>query len=440
MPKGPPTKGRRFLKLAGMTAKVAGKSAGQKLASLVGKGTDAKSQAEHHAWTGNQIAQTLGELKGAAMKVGQMAAATWDLLPTEMADALRVLQKDVPAAPYAQIVEQVESQLGKAPSELFAQFERTPIGTASIGQVHRARTHDGQDIVVKVQHQGIDGAVDSDLAQLRRLAKIKGWVLDKAALDEAFDEVRARMLEELDYAHEASQCQAFGDLFANDPQVIVPRLIPEFCTGKVVTTSFEPSDPLDRICELEYDQDTRNKIGTRLFSLLWEQLFVHRRMHADPHPGNFGARPDGSLVIYDYGCIKTVPETFLTPYKELVTAAFVNDYERVEQALRGLGVRKLEGPNVPFDYYRSWRDIGLKPFLDYPMYDFAKSGIHEAVMKKAPQAIKYVPSFKPARDLLFVDRTLFGHYGNLRAIKAQVPCFEILATHLPEILNARGGR
>lgn len=391
----------------------------------------------HYARTGAQIAQTLGELKGAAMKVGQMAAATWDLLPKEMADQLRVLQNDVPPAPYSQIAEQIEAQLGKAPEDLFAHFERTPVGSASIGQVHRARTRDGQEVVVKVQYPGIADAVDSDLTQIKTLAKLKGGFMDKEAMEEAFEEVKARMYEELDYAHEAEQCQAFAQRFGDRPGIVIPRVFEEYSAQKVITTSFEPSDPLDRLCELEYDQDTRDKIGTTIFSWLWEQIFDYKRLHADPHPGNFGARPDGSFVIYDYGCIKPIPETFLTPYRELICSAFVQDYERVEQALRGLNVRRLDGPEVSHDYYRSWRDLGLKPFLDHPHYDFAKSEIHLGVAKKVPEAIKFVKSFKPAKDLVFVDRTLFGQFGNLRAIKARVRCFDILAHHMPELLDAQ---
>lgn len=436
MSERPPTKRARLFKLASMTAKVAGKSAGRKMSGLFGHGRSEEAKSEHYAWTGEQIAQTLGELKGAAMKVGQMAAATWDLMPSEMSDALRVLQNDVPPAPYAQIAEQIEQELGAPPEQLFAHIERNPIGTASIGQVHRARLKSGQQVVVKVQYPGIDEAVDSDLAQLKTLAKLKAGFLDKEALDQTFEEIRDRMVEELDYGREAQRCQEFGERFADDPLLVVPQLQAEFSAKKVITTSFEPSDPLDRLCELGYSQSLRDQIATRLFSLLWEQIFVHRSLHADPHPGNFGARPDGSFVIYDFGCIKEIPEAFVKHYRELICAAFVEDYERVEQALRGLGVRRLKVEHVPPEYYRAWRNLGLKPFADHPLYDFGQSEIHKGVIKKIPDAIKYVSAFKPAPDLVFVDRTLVGHYGNLRALKGKVHCFEILAEHLPEIRNA----
>lgn len=429
----PPTKGKRFMKLAKMTAKVAGKSASQKLSRLVGRSQSEQQRAEHHAWTGQEIAATLGELKGAAMKLGQMAAATWDLLPPEMADALRVLQKDVPPASFDQVAAQIVSELGQEPHALFAHIERTPLGTASIGQVHRARTHQGQQVVVKVQHAGIDEAVDSDLAQIRTLAKLKGTFIDKAALEETFDEVRLRMTEELDFEHEAQMCRDFQMRFADDSSVVIPHVLTELSSKRVLTTSFEPSDPLDRLVELDYSQDTRNKIGTRLFSILWEQIFIHNSLHADPHPGNFGARPDGRLVVYDYGCIKPIPKEFVVHYGELICAAFVEDYARVEAVLQAMGVRRMQGPEVSSDYYRSWRNLGLKPFLDHQIYDFSRSEIHQNLVKKVPEAIKYVSSFKPVRDLIFIDRTLFGQFGNLRGLKAQVPCFEILQRHLPEL-------
>lgn len=436
MAKGPPTKARRFFRLAGMTASVAGDAAKRKMKSWIGLKEDEEQRSQQDARTGARIAQTLGELKGAAMKVGQMAAAVADILPPEMADALRTLQREAPPAPFEQIAACIEAELGQPVQKAFATIDPEPFGAASIGQVHRARLHDGREVIVKTQYPGIEGAVDSDLAQLRLLAKAKGSFIDKKALDASFEEIRKRMKEELDYEHEATQARNYADMFAEDPTVIVPTIIEEFCSPKVITTSFEPSDPIDRLDELAYPQKVRDRLGERLYRWLWEQIFVHQRFHADPHPGNFGTRRNGALVVYDFGCIQSLSDDFVTRYRALLVSAFMEDYPGIEQALRALNLRNLDGPEVDFKYYKSWRDLVFGRFLSELDYDFANCGLHKALVEKAPGAIKYAKSFKPAPEMVFLDRSMFGHYGNLRSIKPKIRCAEILAEYVPEIQSA----
>src|SRR5690606_27062726 len=125
------------------------------------------------------------------------------------------------------IQECIEQEFGRPTHELFAQLDETPYGAASIGQVHRARLFDGRDVIVKVQYPGVDTAVDSDLAQLKLLAKAKGLIVDKKALDDTFEEIRERMVEELDYEFEAQQCRTFGAMFASFSRVIVPSVVDE---------------------------------------------------------------------------------------------------------------------------------------------------------------------------------------------------------------------
>jgi len=157
----PVTKGRRFLRLAGMTASVASRYAGSRIKSMFQNSEDAaRDRAEVNERNGTRIAETLGELKGAVMKVGQMASIATDILPRELAEPLKALQKQAPPMAYEVIAGQIESEFGALPETLFSQFERKPFASASIGQVHRARTDEGRDVVVKVEYPWFDAAVD----------------------------------------------------------------------------------------------------------------------------------------------------------------------------------------------------------------------------------------------------------------------------------------
>src|SRR5690606_33480194 len=293
---GPVSRGKRFMKLATMTASVAGTYTKSRVASVF-KSEDAaeESWSAMNLANGELIAKTLGELKGAVMKVGQMASIARDVLPKELSDALGALQREAPPMPFEVIAEQIEREFGQAPERLFRRFERLPFASASIGQVHRATTDDGQEVVVKVQYPGVDEAVDSDLAHLRLALRASGLMrIDKKALDAVFEEVRARLHEELDYCNEADNVRTFRELHAAHANVIVPRVIGERSSQRVLTLSYEPGDTLAEA--REYPQEVRDRLGLLLFDVLAEQIFRFRTLHADPNPANFAFRRDGSLV------------------------------------------------------------------------------------------------------------------------------------------------
>jgi predicted unusual protein kinase regulating ubiquinone biosynthesis (AarF/ABC1/UbiB family) len=164
------TPGKRFMKLAGMSASIAGNFAKNRIKGALGTLSEEERLREREqlfAQVGEQIANTLGEMKGAVMKVGQIASQFKDVFPKEIADSLAKLQKESPPMPFGVIERQIISELGKKPSELFAEIDSKPFAAASIGQVHRARTHDGDEVVVKVQYPGVDECVESDLKHLR---------------------------------------------------------------------------------------------------------------------------------------------------------------------------------------------------------------------------------------------------------------------------------
>lgn len=413
----------RFFKLAGMTASVASKYASSRLTGLFKSDDDAQdARLEAFKKSGERIAETLGELKGAAMKIGQMASIGSDILPKELSDALTKLQKEAPPMAYEVIAEQIERELGAPPEVLFDHFDPEPFAAASIGQVHRARVDDGREVVVKVQYPGVDASVDSDLAHLKLALRASGLVqkAHRAGLSRTFERVRARLHEELDYTLEADNVRLFRAHHAKHEQIVVPDVVGERSSKRILTLTFEPGDALSALDAEGYTQEERNQVGANLVTAVNTQIFELRAVQADPNPANFACRKDGTLVLYDFGCVERIDDALLTPYTALIRASWEEDYALAERYLTELGARNLDGPPVDFAFYKRWRDVFLEPFFADAPYDFGAAELHRKVMEIMPDAIRHMNAFQPADRLVFVDRALSGGYGNLRAMRSVV--------------------
>lgn len=424
----------RFFKLAGMTASVAVSYAKTRVVGAFQSAEAAAlERAKSYAESGERIAATLGELKGAAMKLGQMASISSDLLPKELAGALTKLQKEAPPMPYEVIAAQIEAELGSPPERLFSRFEERPFAAASIGQVHRARTDDGREVVVKVQYPGVDRSVDSDLAHLKLALKASGLVRGhKENLDALFEEIRARLHEELDYCNEADNVRLFRGFHRGQDFVVVPEVVGERSSQRILTLTFEPGDNINDLDQRGYDQAVRDTLGAHLFQVTLSQLFQLRAIHADPNPANFAFRPDGRIVIYDFGCVKKLEPELVSAYAGTLLAAIREDYQGVEAGLLALGARRPEGPAVEPEYYRMWRNTILEPFTRSEPFDYATSKIHEELVKLVPGLLKRLGSFQAPVPVVFIDRVVGGHYGNLRKIRARGRFLELVLPWLEE--------
>ncbi|GGE56562.1 ABC transporter [Streptosporangium jomthongense] len=423
----------RFFKLAGMTASVAGQYAGQKARSLFSSENDDGARSESYTRMASRITDTLGEMKGAAMKVGQIASQTQDFLPREFSDALQKLQKEAPPMPFEIILEQIEAELGKPVGELFEYLQEQPYAAASIGQVHRARLHDGTDVIVKVQYPGVDESCDSDLKQLRLALKLGGLLkMPKESVDQLFTEIRERLREELDYENEARNIELFREFHKNDAWVAIPAVIHSHSTRHVLTLELEEGDHVSEVTPERYDQATINLIGHRMFTTMADQLFRFQCIHGDPHAGNFAYRPDGSIVMYDFGCVKKLKPEIVEAYRNAVTAALAQDYKALDAYLIDLGARVGSQPAIDEAYYAMWRDILVVPFDTEQPYDFGEANIHKQVAAKTSTVFKYLDSFKPPVESIFIDRMIAGHYWMLKRLGVQAAFGEELRRYLAE--------
>ena len=415
MAKHASSSGKRFLKLAGMTASIASKSVANSIRNLTAD-EEQKNAARSQLFQdiGIQIADTLGEMKGAVMKVGQIASQYKDIFPPEVAKAIAKLQRQAPAMPFAAIQQQVEKELGKPLNQIFSTFETEPFAAASIGQVHRAILPNGQAVVVKVQYPGVDQACESDLKQVRLALRLMGVLkIDKKLQDQLFKEIQDSLSAELNYEIEAQNLEVFKTFHEKlDQQVIIPTVYKDYSSRRVLTLSYEKGESIETAST--WSVETRNQIGRRIVRALGQEIFFLRRFHCDPHPGNFAFREDGSVIIYDYGSVKTLSPEIVQHFKSLVNAARQENIAQVEDLLVELKAL-AEKEKFPDELYSQWIEILLRPLSTH--YDFAENSSHHDGMRLVKRSLKYWDVFKPSPDTLMVNRTVSGHYWNLIHLK-----------------------
>ncbi|MGY1690383.1 ABC1 kinase family protein [Geodermatophilus sp. SYSU D01105] len=306
---GRPTGGRlaRTARLAALPAAYAGRTAlgvGKRIGGRPAEAVAAQVQQR----TAEQLFATLGHLKGGAMKVGQALSAMESALPEQLAGPYREtlvrLQEAAPAMPTARVHEQLATSLGPDWRHTLHDFEDRPVAAASIGQVHRATWGDGTPVAVKVQYPGAAEALVADLGNLQVLTPVMKAAVPGLDARELFAELRERLVEESDYAHEAEAQRAFADAYRGDPDICVPDVLA--VQHRVLVTEWVGGAPLSRVIA-DGGQDDRDRAGQLLVRLLASGPVRAHRVHGDPHPGNFRLLPDGRLAVLDFGSTQAMP-------------------------------------------------------------------------------------------------------------------------------------
>lgn len=289
-----------------------------------------------------RIERTIIELQGLFIKVGQLISIMTNFLPEEFRRELEGLQDAVPPRPYEDIEARLREELGRTPGELFAQFEQRPIASASIGQVHVARLESGQKVAVKVQYPDIEEVVRRDLLTLRRIFRIIGWFIPYQGLDELYREIRAIVLQELDYRAEADNARTIAANFEGRDDVAFPKVVDELSTARVLVTHFEAGCKItDKKAVKQLDLD-RGQLARQVVEIYCQQIFTDGVYHADPHPGNLLVRPAGpgeppQIVFLDFGAVAEIPANVRAGIVELIQGALTRDTRRIVNAMKQMG-------------------------------------------------------------------------------------------------------
>jgi predicted unusual protein kinase regulating ubiquinone biosynthesis (AarF/ABC1/UbiB family) len=312
-PDGPPSSRlTRLRKLAGLGAQLGSDAIARGVKRLTGSDPSAIGKG-----TAEKLVETLGDLKGAAMKLGQAASMDPDLFPPEVRAVLARLQNEAPPMAFERVAAVLEEELGGSPDELFAEFSREPMAAASLGQVHRARLRDGRDVVVKVQYPGIDQALRSDIDNLGLV--VKTMALAHRALDgrQYFHELAEELAHELDYSREGRLAREFARASAGLPDIVVPEIIDERTSTRVLTMQHIPGQTLKTFLTSQPDNAERLRVSGLLVRAIHGAFLVDGTVHADPHPGNFMVMPDGKLGVLDFGSVKRFSREFFEGHRDV---------------------------------------------------------------------------------------------------------------------------
>jgi predicted unusual protein kinase regulating ubiquinone biosynthesis (AarF/ABC1/UbiB family) len=298
--------------------------------------------------TAAQVAEHLGHMKGALMKLGQMASYLDEGMPEPMRQALSQLQSNAPPMTADLAAEVIERELGAPPDRVFLEWDPQPIAAASIGQVHRAIvvdpvTGDERAVAVKVQYPGVDEAIAADLRNTELLGVLLRQGFGGLDPTEMVDEIKARLTDELDYALEATNQQLFADYYRGHPFIHVPAVLPSRSTGRVLTTELVTGSTWQDL--LTWDQRQRDLAGEVIFRFVFRSLYRMHAFNGDPHPGNYLFHGDGKVTFLDFGLVKHFTTAEMSTFASMVKAAAVDrDVAEFRRIVEDAGMLRPDAP------------------------------------------------------------------------------------------------
>ncbi|WP_143307098.1 ABC1 kinase family protein [Chitinophaga vietnamensis] len=372
------------------------------------------------------IYDTLSNLKGSALKVAQMLSMDKGMLPKAYTEKFAMSQYSAPPLSGPLVVNTFVKTLGKTPAQLYDKFEMHASNAASIGQVHRAWKN-GQPLAVKIQYPGVANSVQSDLRIVKPFAiRIVG--MNEVDMDKYFDEIASKLLEETDYQLELARSMALSHECAHIPNLLFPLYYPELSSERIITMDWLDGQHLKEFLQTNPSQEVRNKIGQALWDFYQFQVHKLRQVHADPHPGNFLMRPDGTVGIFDFGCVKEIPEDFYVNYFLLVDKEVLKDEQRRHEIYTNLEmIHPTDTPKeVAFfsGLFQHMIDLLTLPFT-VEQFDFGDEAYFNEIYAYMDELynMKEIRESKVARGSrhsLYVNRTYFGLYSILSDLKANV--------------------
>jgi predicted unusual protein kinase regulating ubiquinone biosynthesis (AarF/ABC1/UbiB family) len=350
---------------------------------------------ERLAASAERAARTMGEMKGAVMKIGQLLSfVDSEFIPPAYRDALATLQADAPPMAQDLVDDVITRELGAPPASIFSFFSPNPIAAASIGQVHMARLpspaggDEELELVVKVQYPGVAEAIASDLSNAALLSMLGSFakvllkpIVADVDISAIVDEVRERVTEELDYRIELANQQEFIEIYRDHPSIHIPEVVPELSTERVLTMEYV--DAMRWPAALEQPKELRDQWGLNIARFAFHSLYEHHLFNADPHPGNYLFHEDGSVTFLDFGCVKHFTRERIQGMRDIAAAVYAGDDDRALDGFVAIGMLRnrdglaedtmlgyihrayepLRSPQ-PYTYTREWAAAQMGDLLD----------------------------------------------------------------------------
>ncbi len=387
-------------------------------------------EAEYQLRTAEQVATMLGGMKGAVMKLGQMASYLDQGLPEPVRQVLADLQSDAPPMAPELVEQVVADELGERPGRAFAAWDPTPLAAASIGQVHRARTHDGREVAVKVQYPGVDRAIAADLENTDLLFQVMSFLFPGLDPGPIVAELHERIVEELDYRIEASHQRTFAEYYRGHPFIHVPEVLDGCSTSRVLTTELATGARFSEV--VGWSEDERQLAAECLYRFAFGSIYGLRAFNGDPHPGNYLFRPGGQVTFLDYGLCKRFTGDEVSVFERMIRAMVLDrDIAAYRRTLDRIGIlpSTLEVDDAQIAEYfghfyefvmedavleitPEWSSRSVRAFFDL-------SGPHAAIMKAAnlPPSMVIIQRINLGLFALFGD---LGARNNWRRIAEEL--------------------
>lgn len=403
-----PTTIKRFWQVGSTVGGLAARVAGQQ---YLGRDIDDVAYAR-------ELKAKLGTIKGPMMKVAQFLATIPDAIPPEYAAELLGLQSQAPAMGIPFVRRRMAAELGADWQTHFREFDLVARAAASLGQVHYAVDLAGQPVACKLQYPQMQSMVEADLSNLKLALGL--YHVTNKALDtsDVQDEIKNRLLEELDYHHEAEQMAIYRSIFQDDPYIGVPQQYPALSTGRLLTMEWMAGDPL--LTYLNHDENFRNHIADQLFKAWYKPFYHHGVIHGDPHPGNYLVTQDGKINLLDFGCVRHFPPEFVQGVIDLYQSFLHNQPDKAVQAYEAWGFKNLSKEMI--DVMNQWARVLYDPLLDNRVRpiqnNFSASAGWEAATKIHSE-LHRLGGIRPPKEFVFMDRASVGLGGVFMRLRVE---------------------
>ncbi len=403
----------RYGKVSGAVAGLAAKLAGER---YLGREIDRDAHAE-------DMLAALGNLKGPLMKVGQILATIPEALPPEYASAFQNLQANAPSMGWSFVRRRMKTELGAGWQDKFKTFDKQASAAASLGQVHKAVSHDGKNLACKLQYPDMGSAIEADLKQLKLILGLYGKYDSSVKTDAVHDELTARLHEELDYIREAKATRLYAYILSDEDGVHVPDVIDDLSTDRLLTTTWLEGSGI--MGYVDAPEETRNALAMNLFRAWYVPLYRSGIIHGDPHPGNYMVRDDLSLNLLDFGCVRVFPATFIGGVIDLYNALLTDDTDLAVHAYETWGFEGLTKAHV--ETLNVWAKFLYGPVMEdrvRPIGEITNGVYGRATAEKVHERLREISrdtgGIRVPREFVFMDRAALGLGSVFLHLKAQI--------------------
>lgn len=367
----------------------------------------------------------LKKLKGSALKVAQMLSMEKSILPQAYVEKFSLAQFSVPPLSPALVIKTFKKYFGKHPNEIYDNFNSTSVNAASIGQVHKAEKF-GKKLAVKIQYPGVAESIASDLSLVKPIA-IKMFNIRGKDSDKYFKEVENKLVEETNYILEVKQSQEIANKCKHIPNLKFPQYYPELSSDRIITMDWMKGEHLSEFTAYNQNQELSNKLGQALWDFYMHQLHKLRKVHADPHPGNFLVSKEGDLIALDFGCMKEIPNDFYVPYFELAVEKNLKTPEFFSKKLYELEILREDDTKDEIEFFTEMfyelLSLFTQPF-NKDVFDFSDPIFFNKITELGERyskntELRKMNGNRGSKHFIYINRTFFGLYNLMFDLKAK---------------------